>query len=77
MFPWEHNDPDIENGRKKEEIMKFRDLFLPKIARSDPKIRKEAVREETNADLLKKVIENDTDQSVREVARQRIAELSA
>jgi hypothetical protein len=57
--------------------MKFRDLFLPKIARSDPEVRKEAVRMETNADLLKKVVENDKEKSVRETARRRLAELSA
>ena len=45
--------------------MKFRDLFLPKIARSDPKVRKEAVLEETNVELLAKVIENDSDKEVR------------
>jgi hypothetical protein len=57
--------------------MKFRDLFLPKIARSDPEVRKEAVRMETNADLLKKVVENDKEKSVRETARRRLAEISA
>ena len=39
--------------------MKFRDIFLPKIARSDPKARAEAVREINDAAILKKVIEND------------------
>jgi hypothetical protein len=28
--------------------MKFKDLFLPKIARSDPEVRKAAIREEVN-----------------------------
>ena len=56
--------------------MKFRDLFLPKIARSDPKVRKKAVMEESNPDLLKKVIKNDSDQEVRQVARKRLQRLS-
>jgi hypothetical protein len=56
--------------------MKFSDLFVPKIARSNPEVRKEAVRNETNAELLKKVIENDDERSVRESARKRLAELS-
>ena len=56
--------------------MKFSDLFVPKIARSNPEVRKEAVRSETNRELLKKVIEKDSEKSVRELARQRLAELS-
>ena len=35
--------------------MKFQDFFLPKISRSDPEVRKNAVREEINAELLKQV----------------------
>ncbi len=45
--------------------MKFSDLFLPKLARSDPKVRKKAVVQEKNAELLKKVIQNDSDPEVR------------
>ena len=52
--------------------MKFRDLFLPKIARSDPEIRKEAVRQEVNVELLKQVIEKDSDPEVRRLAQERI-----
>ena len=55
--------------------MKFRDLFLPKIARSDPKVRAEAVREINDAAILKKVIENDESEEVREVARNRLDSL--
>ena len=55
--------------------MKFRDIFLPKIARSDPKIRKDAVRSETNVELLKQVIKNDLDPDVRRLAQERIQEL--
>ncbi|CAB5089676.1 hypothetical protein D3OALGA1CA_5797 [Olavius algarvensis associated proteobacterium Delta 3] len=55
--------------------MKFSDFFLPKIARSNPKVRKEAVRSEVNAELLKQVAEKDADQEVRELARQRVTEL--
>ena len=55
--------------------MKFSDLFLPKIANSNPEVRKVAVQSEINVPLLKKVIENDSDLEVRELARQRIVEL--
>lgn len=55
--------------------MKFRDIFLPKIARSDPNVRKKAVMAESNADVLKKVIQNDSDQEVRQAARKRLQRL--
>ena len=57
--------------------MKFRDLFLPKIARSDPNVRIEAVKEEINRELLKQVIEQDESTAVREAARSRLQELAA
>ncbi len=57
--------------------MKFRDLFLPKIARSDPNVRIEAVKEEINRELLKQVIEQDENSAVREAARSRLQELAA
>ena len=55
--------------------MKFRDIFLPKIARSDPEVRKEAIREESNVELLKQVIQKDQHPEVRELAKLRIDEL--
>jgi hypothetical protein len=55
--------------------MKFRDLFLPKIAHSDPEKRKEAIMSESDPTLLKKVIENDSDPDVRQTAESRIKEL--
>jgi hypothetical protein len=55
--------------------MKFSDLFLPKIAHSDPKKRKEAVLNENDINLLKKVVENDSDPEVRQIAESRIEEL--
>ena len=55
--------------------MKFKDFFLPKIARSDAEMRKEAVREEVNVELLKQVIEKDSDPAVRRLAQERIREL--
>ena len=57
--------------------MKFSDLFLPKLARSNPETRKDAVRKEKSIPLLKKVAENDSDPSVRELAIERIQELEA
>ena len=56
--------------------MKFRDLFLPKIARSNPNVRKKAVLQESNTELLAKVIKNDPDQEVRQIARKRLQRLS-
>ncbi|BBO66118.1 hypothetical protein DSCA_00480 [Desulfosarcina alkanivorans] len=57
--------------------MKFRDLFLPKIARSNPRVRKKAVMEEGNKDLLMKVVQNDSDKDVRQAARRRLQRLNA
>jgi hypothetical protein len=57
--------------------MKFSDFFLPKIARSDPEVRKEAVRKEKNAALLKQVIEKDKDPEVRKAAKKQLAKLAA
>jgi hypothetical protein len=64
-------------GVKGGKTLKFRDLFLPKIAHSDPEKRKEAVLSESDITLLKKVIENDSDPEVRQTAQSRIEELSA
>jgi hypothetical protein len=54
--------------------MKFRDLFLPKLAHSDPKVRLKAVAEEENLEVLKKVSQKDDDTRVRELARKRLEE---
>ena len=56
--------------------MKFRDLFLPKIARSDPKVRKAAVKEEVNKELLKQVVQKEKNPDVRQAAENRLQELS-
>ena len=55
--------------------MKFRDLFLPKIVRSDPNVRKKAVLAERNPEVLKGVIKNDSDKGVRETALKRLKKL--
>lgn len=57
--------------------MKFGDFFIPKIARSDPKVREKAVMECTDKELLKRVIQNDKDEHVRQVAKKRLEALSA
>jgi hypothetical protein len=57
--------------------MKFRDLFLPRIARSNPEVRKSAVLEENNREILKKVIQNDADFEVRQAALKRLQRLTA
>jgi hypothetical protein len=57
--------------------MKFSDFFIPKIARSDPKVREQAVLECVDLALLQRVIQNDQDEHVRQVAKQRIEALKA
>jgi hypothetical protein len=57
--------------------MKFSDLFIPKIARSDPKVREEAIQECKDKELLKRVIQNDKDEQVRQAAKQRLEALTA
>jgi len=55
--------------------MKFGDLFLPKIARSDPEVRKKAILKEKNAGLLKQVSEKDTDPELRQLALEQLETL--
>jgi hypothetical protein len=57
--------------------MKFKDLFLPKIARSNPNVRKKAVLAEKNPQVLKGVIKNDSDKGVRETAMKRLKKLNS
>ncbi len=57
--------------------MAFRDLFLPKIAHSNPEVRKKAVAGEKDKALLQRVIENDRDPEVINTAKRRLEELSA
>lgn len=56
--------------------MKFSDLFLPKIVRSDPNVRKKAVMVERNPEVLKGVIKNDSNKEVRETALKRLKKLN-
>ena len=55
--------------------MALKDLFFSKMLRSDSEVRKDAVSQEVNVELLKQVIERDADPDVRECARLRIKEL--
>jgi hypothetical protein len=57
--------------------VKFSDFFIPKIARSDPKVREKAVIECVDLALLQRVVQNDRDEHVRQVAKQRIEALKA
>jgi hypothetical protein len=57
--------------------MKFSDFFIPKIARSDPKVREKAILECSDTALLQRVIQNDKNEHVRQVAKQRIEALKA
>ena len=55
--------------------MKIGDFFLPKIARSDPKVRMAAVRKESNVGVLKQVSEKDEDPEVRRAALEQLEAL--
>ena len=56
--------------------MKFRDIFVPRIANSNPEVRKKAIARETDKSLLQRVIENDEDPEVRKMATERLEELT-
>lgn len=56
--------------------MKFSDIFVPRIANSNPEVRKKAIARETDKSLLQRVIENDEDQDVRKMATERLEELT-
>ena len=45
--------------------MKLRDFFLPKLAKSNPNVRKKAVIKENDKGVLIKVIQTDSDRNVR------------
>ena len=57
--------------------MAFKDLFVPRIAHSNPEVRKKAVMRVRDKNLLRQVIENDGDAAVRELASRRLQELSS
>jgi hypothetical protein len=62
--------------KRRKFAMKFRDLFLPKIAQSDPEVRKKAVRNTKNISLLKQVSKKDKNPEVRNLALKQIRKLS-
>lgn len=55
--------------------MKFSDFFVPKIVRSNPKSRIDAVNQTDDANLLRQVIEKDQSEEVRQAAAQRLKTL--
>ncbi len=57
--------------------MAFRDLFLPKLAHSNPEVRKKALMNESDKGVIQRVIENDQDPEVIETAKKRLEELTA
>jgi hypothetical protein len=56
--------------------MKLRDFFLPKISRSNPQVRKEAVRSENNMSVLQQISKQDKDPEVRKLALKRLKKLA-
>lgn len=56
--------------------MAFRDLFLPKLAHSNPEVRKKAIMKESDKALLQRVIDNDEDSGVVDTAKRRLEELA-
>jgi len=71
------HDDTFKQKRKDKKDMRFRDLFLPKIARSNPEIRKKAVMREDDKGALIKIIQNDADRTVRQAARKRLQRLNS
>jgi hypothetical protein len=57
--------------------MKLRDIFYPKIANSDPEVRKKAIEKEANPNLLKIFAREDEDYTVRQLAKIRLIDLTA
>ena len=56
--------------------MALRDIFLPKIAHSNPEVRKKAVQKEKDTGMLQRVIANDQDSTVVEAAKARLQEIT-
>jgi hypothetical protein len=56
--------------------MEIKELFLPKLARSDPDVRKRAVRKERDLLRLQQVSKKDKDPEVRKLALKRIRKLA-
>jgi hypothetical protein len=65
----------LNKGRRL--TMAFRDLFLPKLAHSNPEVRKKAVMKESDKALIQRVIDNDEDPGVVETAKKRLEELAS
>jgi hypothetical protein len=65
----------VANPNDWEVKMKFSDFFVPKIVRSDPKARIDAVNKTSDTNLLQQVIKLDQSEEVREAAAQRLREL--
>lgn len=57
--------------------MALRDLFVPKLAHSNPEVRKKAVLKQRDPGILKQVIEKDQDPKVVKTAKQRLKELAS
>ncbi|MGB5985701.1 MAG: hypothetical protein WBG37_10380 [Desulfobacterales bacterium] len=57
--------------------MALRDLFVPKLAHSNPEVRKKAVMKQRDPGVLKQVIEKDQDPKVVNTAKKRLKELSS
>ena len=57
--------------------MAFKDLFVPKLAHSNPEVRKKAVLKQTDPGVLKQVIKKDQDPKVVSTAKQRLKELTS
>jgi hypothetical protein len=61
---------------ERRKIMGLKDFFVPKIAHSDPEVRKTAIAKETDQVLLQNVVKNDKDSGVVETAKKRLEQLT-
>ncbi len=55
--------------------MKFSDLFVPRWQHSNPEVRIKAISRITDISLLTQISEKDEEESVRQTAEHRLAEL--
>ncbi len=58
-----------------EETMSLKDWIVPKYLHSNPKVRMKFVENSSDTRILKQVLENDSDLSIRKAAEERIETL--
>jgi hypothetical protein len=67
----------LATGRERRNIMKFRDLFVPRWQHSNPSIRIKTVKSIFDPRLLKHISKQDEDPMVRETALSHLKNFEA